>query len=208
MAKNDYEYGQNKANNRLYVERLKEKQSEDNKLQDSLIDRLKSIGISGAISGTILGAGGAALGGVRGLSRLAKAGLMGGAGSSALATGANLVGSAIEPSQDEEDSTINTRRGLYGGLLAGGLAGGALGALGATGKLKPLYFMSSKMPSNIFTDYIAKTAASSLSSPAKAVIGGAIGGGALGSAGGFVGADEGMQYDTIMNEARKRGLIQ
>ena len=212
MPKTDYEYGTQKKMNQIFIDRIKQNEREASKMEDDLLSRLGSIGISAGISGAILGTGGAALGGVRGLSKLAKAGLLGALGSAGLAGGANLAGSIIEP--NAEDFTANTRRGAYGGLLAGGLTGGAIGALAAAGKGRALLSTSigrkiaRAIPTdNIFSDYIRRVGARSIPKTAKMTAGGTVGGLVGAGTGAFVGSDEGMQYDVIMEEARRRGLL-
>lgn len=171
------------------------------------IDRAaKAAALSGAIGGGIFGASGAILGGVRKPTDLLKHALMGSIMTGAAAGGATKLGSELMGAPEPDDIGGYTERGTVGGLLGGGLLGGIGGAIIGSGKLKmPKGKWASKlsggMSDNIFGDAMKKFA--SQGGKVGAAKGAGLGGGmgALGSA--FVGSDEGMQLDFIMNKIQE-----
>lgn len=191
----EYEYGQEKAFANL-----------EKRANETMLERAAKIGGSAGISGGLLGLGAGLFGGARSLGALGRAALTGGVLSSGVATGANLVGSALVDGS-EEDPSANTRRGAIGGGLVGGTAGGAAGlalsrdgqAAGKIGKALPGIAKEGSLL-NRGLQFARRHPLGALA--------GAAGGALLGaSAGAFQGADEGMQYDAVMNELRRqRGM--
>jgi hypothetical protein len=169
-------------------------------------EHLRNLALSGALSGSILGAGGKAITGARKWGDIAKAGLAGGGISSLMTAGGGGLGMALmgTPDDSDPDPTAFTKRSALGGALVGGLSGAALmspavraavvraaKALGAEDKLADLTkSRDSQGVSNIILEKL------------KGVKGtkGIIAGGTIGAAvGGYQGGDEGMQADFTRN---------
>lgn len=158
--------------------------------------RFKERLLSGAVSGIVLGGAGSAVGGAKTLGQIAKAALQGGAIAGGVSAGAGHLGDKILGNPDPNDPQANTKHAALGGALALGLVGAGAGAGLANPTLKK--WLSSKLEEGVL-----KKGLTSIKNPGvgAAVLGG---GGAL--AGGYYGADEGMQADFASNlrEAEKR----
>jgi hypothetical protein len=169
-------------------------------------EHLKNLALSGAISGSILGAGGKAISGARKLSEIAKAGLVGGGISSLMTAGGGGLGMALmgTPDDSDPDPTAFTKRSALGGALVGGLSGAALmspsvraavvraaKALGAENKLASLTkSRDSERVSNVVLEKLKGAKGTK----------GLLAGGTIGAAiGGYQGGDEGMQADFTRN---------
>jgi hypothetical protein len=156
------------------------------------LSRAGQIGLSGGVTGAILGGAGSSFTAPN-IKSILKAAAIGAGTSAGIASGANLAGSAIM-SGDEEDENANMRRGAVGGGLLGGAAGTGLGAMATTGR----------MPNAAAGSLLQKTVEALRRRPYGALVG-ALGGALVGTAAGsYLGADEGMQYDTIERELGRR----
>jgi hypothetical protein len=180
-----FEYGQEKAQKR---------QSEK---ANEILRRSGALGLSGGLSGGIMGAAGALLATAspRQILRTMGLGALGGAG---IASGAGAVGSLVIP--DDDSGNVNTRRGGIGGGIVGGVAGAGLGGYAAT--QKGLAAARAYAPPASALGKLASNVARSKLGPLLGAGIGALGGAGVGA---FFGADEGMQYDAIKNEMARRG---
>lgn len=156
--------------------------------------RLRDLALSGGISGGVLGAAGTVIGGFKKPTDLLRSALIGALGGAGLAAGSGYVGGEILGEPGEEEEGAHTTRGVVGGAIGGGLAGAGLGALagipGVASKIK-----GALGAENFITRGIGKFLGSGGASTAKrAAMAGGLG---LGTAGAYVGADEGMQMDFI-----------
>lgn len=168
-------------------------------------ERLRDLALSGGLTGGLLGGATTVLGGFKKPSELAKAMLIGAGIGGGLSAGSGYVGGELlgEPAPDEQGG--HTLRGAIGGAVGGGLAGGALGsALGIPGIAK-------KAQSAIGSaNFITRPLSSYLGFGGKssAIRGALIGALGLGAAGGYTGADEGMQMDFIDAMRREKARRQ
>ena len=158
-------------------------------------ERLKTLLISGGVSGGILGGGGALLSGAKGFGKVGKAAAIGAGLSAALSGGSGLLGDALMPG-GSEDPQANTKKGALGGAVGGGLIGAGAGALlGLGGKGGLGRNLKAMLMNNLGRGVLAKNIGR-IATP----LGGAASIGALGaSVGGYQGADEGMQVDFVEN---------
>jgi hypothetical protein len=173
-------------------------------MTDEQRERLKTLLLSGGVSGALLGGGGSLLGGARSIGKVGKAAAIGALLSGGLSAGSGMLGEAVTPRGDPDDPQANTKRGAIGGGLAGGLVGAGAGALLA-GK--------SGLSRTVKAALMRQTGRGLLSKGIGKVatpLGGALGIGALGAAvGAYQGSDEGMQADFIENlrrDERRRRL--
>lgn len=174
-------------------------------MTDEQKKRLKELLISGGISGAVLGGGASALGGAKTLGAIGKSALHGAGIGAALGGGSDLAADVIKGEPDPNDPTAYSKRGAFGGALAGGLGGAALGALVSGGGAKGALSRDLKagLMKQLGRGVVAK-GVGKLSSRA-------VGAGALGSlgalVGGYQGGDEGMQmdfYHGLQDDKRKR----
>ena len=172
-----------------YQKLMKRRQEESN---SEILRRAGAVGASGAISGGLLGSVGSLLtsGNPKSILKALGVGALGGG---ALASGANVVGSMVHPGARDDDAAINTKRGGLGGAVVGGLAGSALGASGT-------------IPGAAAESVLGKFASKLKGSKYGGLAGGVLGALAGAGAGAFMGSDEGMQYDSIVNEMKRRGV--
>lgn len=207
MAKRDFEYGYQKA----MQAQMAEDAANQRKQVPSIWDRATNIGAASAVSGGLIG-GALSLLTRGGIGRLLRNAALGAAGAGGIAAGANVAGTPLVSGDEETDASINTRRGLVGGGLVGSAAGAGLGVAATNPRLHSAVTRSPIATRAIRAAGIAPEASSLLQrgialarrNPYGAVAGGILG--ALGGAGAgaFLGADEGMQYDVLMQEMRRR----
>ncbi|UOF77045.1 hypothetical protein [Caudoviricetes sp.] len=167
---------------------------------------------SAALSGGILGGAGSFIGGVKDPRRLLKSALTGAGLSGTFVPASYLAGNAMLGSEEAGEVNSAMKRAGLGGLALGGVAGGALGALGATGKLQKLlarspkaqqFVKNSELPTdNAIIDLIKKLQASKANPTLKALGGAGLGAGMVAPIAAFQGADEGQQLDTIRSQLR------
>lgn len=174
------------------------KQKKEATALHEILSRAGAVGLSGGLSGAILGGAGSLLSTAnpRAIARAIGLGAISGAG---IAGGASAVGSAVLPDASD-DPSINTRRGGVGGAVVGGIGGAGLGGYAAT--RKGLEFANRGITSESALGRLAQSLASRRFGPAIGAGIGAVGGAGVGA---FFGSDEGMQYDAIVNELRRRG---
>jgi hypothetical protein len=153
--------------------------------------RAAAVGLSGGISGALIGGAGSMLASAnpRNILRAIGLGALGGAG---IAGGANVAGSLAYPGEQTDDPSINTRRGGVGGGVMGAVGGAALGAAGSRFGASP-------------TSAVGKIMQGALARRFGPLLGAGLGAAGGAGVGAFVGSDEGMQYDAILNEIRRRG---
>lgn len=161
-------------------------------MTDEQKQRLKELLISGALSGAVLGGGGAALTGAKTLGAIGKSALSGAGLGAALGGGSNLAADAVLGEPNPNDPTAYSKRGAVGGALAGGLGGAALGAIAAGGSKGGFSRMArAALMNKLGRGAVAKGVGKLGSRSAGAGIVGGLG--AL--VGGYQGGDEGMQMD-------------
>jgi len=162
-------------------------------------ERLKTLLISGGVSGGVLGGAGSLLGGAKGFGPVGKAAALGALLSGGLSAGSGLLGDALMPG-GEGDPQANTKKGAIGGAVGGGLIGAGAGALlGIGGKGGVGRTLKAVLMSNLGRGVLAK-GLGKIATP----LGGAASIGALGGlVGGYQGSDEGMQVDFIENLKRQ-----
>lgn len=177
-------------------------------MTDEQRERLKTLLLSGGVSGAALGGGGALVGGAKGLGKVGKAAAIGALLSGGLAAGSGMLGEALTPRGDPDDPQANTKRGAIGGAAAGGVLGASAGALLSAGmgsKKSVGRYLKAALMNNLGRGVLAK-GVGKIATP----LGGALGVGALGATvGGYQGADEGMQVDFVDNirkEERRRKM--
>lgn len=181
--------------------------------QAEIEEAAKGAAISGGLSGMLYGGVGNILSGGRKLSHMLKAAGIGGLVTASAAGGATYLGSQILGAPEAEDPGAYATRGGLGGLLAGGLTGGALGALVGSGKLQKfakLPFASKLaqkakegMGENLVTSKLMEWAKEGGAPASKK--GAALLGAILGGTGMAIGSGEGMQVDYLRNQlARER----
>lgn len=158
-------------------------------------ERLKTLLISGGVSGGILGGAGSLLSGAKKFGSVGKAAAIGAGLSAALSGGSGMLGEALMPG-GENDPQANTKKGALGGAVGGGLMGAGAGALlGVGGKGGLGRNLKAMLMNNFGRGVLAKNVGK-IATP----LGGAASLGALGAAvGGYQGSDEGMQMDFIEN---------
>ncbi len=178
------------------------------------IKAAKRAALSGAVTGSLLGAGGALIGGKRRLADFIKAGLLGGGAGGALSGGSSLIGSSVLGAPDPSEEGAYARRGALGGAIGGGLVGATLGGLTGAGKMKlpagaPIVLKNiakkigdSSMLDNVLVDKLKAYALAPDKS--TAIKGALLGGGALGALAGVQGGDEGMGVDFINSEMDRK----
>jgi len=183
--RNPFEYGKEKASKR-------ERES-----LETVLRRSGALGLSGGLSGGVMGGAGALLATAspRAILRAMGIGALGGAG---VASGAGAVGSLAIP--DDDSGSVNTRRGGLGGAIVGGIAGAGAGGYAAT--QKGLEAARAYAPPTSALGKLASGVARSKLGPLLGAGLGAVGGAGVGA---FFGSDEGMQYDAIVNELKRRG---
>ena len=170
-------------------------------MDDEQRSRIKTLLLSGGISGALLGGAGSALGGARRFGPIGKAAALGAALSGGLSAGSGIVGEAILPKGDPNDAQANTKRGAIGGGVAGGVVGAGVGgllALGGKGGVGRT--LKAALMSQVGRGLIAK-GIGKVTTPG-------IGAASLGAMGAIIGAvqgsDEGMQVDVIENLQRQQ----
>lgn len=167
-------------------------------------ERLKTLLLSGAVSGGVLGGAGSLLGGAKSFGSVGKAAALGAGLSAALAGGSGYLGEKVMPNPDPNDPAAFTNRGAVGGALAGGLLGAGAGALlgGKTG-------VSRALRKGIIDQVGRGVVARGLSKLKSPVAGAGILGGAGALIAGYQGADEGMQADYLNNlrQAEKKRIL-
>lgn len=194
------EYGYDKMMRRIFQ-----------KEQESKLERAAKIGGASALSGGVIAGAGSLLA-ASNIKQMIRNILLGAGTFGGIASGANLVGTAVVPGDEETDASINTRRGLVGGGLLGSAAGAGLGVAAASPRLNQAVAKSPLARRAMVASGIVPEASSLLQrgiaaarrNPYGAVAGGILG--ALGGAGAgaFLGADEGMQYDVLIQEMRRQ----
>ncbi len=162
--------------------------------------------LSGGFTGSLLGGVTKLLEGAKGAGAIGKSALAGGALYGGLAGGANYLGNMLlgKPAEDDEGAPYTTR-GTVGGGVGGALAGGGIGALISSAKVRGLadkIGLAAKMPDNLIVD--AFKAAARPGGRAGLLRAALLGGGLGGLAGSYTGADEGMQVDVLQDELRDR----
>ena len=167
-------------------------------MTDEQRERLKTLLLSGGVSGALLGGGGSLLTGAKSLGKVGKAAALGAAISGGLSAGSGLLGDKLI-TPDPNDPQGNTKRGALGGLVAGGLGGAALGGL-IGGKSGISRTVKAALMNKLGRGFMAKEVGK-LASPlaGAATIGGL---GAL--VGGYQASDEGMQADMLENIKRQK----
>lgn len=162
-------------------------------------ERLKTLLLSGAVSGGVLGGAGSLLSGAKSFGSVGKAAALGAGLSSLLAGGSGYIGESVMPDPDPDDPSAFTNRGAVGGAIAGGALGGGLGGvLGSRNKYSAPIRKSlmNRFEGGLLSKGIGKVKGAGLGAAALGL------GGAL--IGGFQGADEGMQADFVNNMRQKQ----
>lgn len=171
--------------------------------ENDLIKRLKLAAMAGGLSGAGVAGIGGLLSGAKGASVL-KAALSGGAVGGVSAPAAIGAGELVMGSPDKSEKNPNSRRGLMGGALMGGLAGAGAGALMRNKAiLSKLGSLGKKAEGAIDSDnFLFNKMRELVNQKEKSKIAGGIGLGALSgaAAGGYLGADEGIGIDAVQNE--------
>lgn len=164
-------------------------------------------GLTGALSGAVLGGASKFLGGAKSIPEILKAAGLGGGIGAGMAGGSQLLGSALLGPAGDDEQNPAMKRGAVGGLVGGTLLGGTLAALASRGKLGGLgkvgATISEELPlDNMLTRKILDWAKNPSfgKTAAAAGIGAALGG--IPAA--YLGGDEGLTYDTIAEEMRKK----
>lgn len=157
-------------------------------------ERLRSMLLSGGLSGAVIGSGASALGGAKKLGQIAKAGSLAGLAGAGIAAGSGLIGETVMGAPDPDDSQGFTTRGGVGGAIGGGLAGAGLGALMGFRPVRAA--VMTNLGRGALAKGIGKIGSPGVGAAALGTIGAA--------AGGFQGADEGMQLDFLNNMDRER----
>lgn len=167
-------------------------------------ERLKTLLLSGAVSGGVLGGAGSLLSGAKSLGAVGKAAAIGAGLSSALAGTSGYLGEAVMPNPSPDDPAAFTNRGAVGGALAGGLLGAGAGALLGS-KSGVGRAIQKKIIDNVGRGVVAR----GITKLKKPLLGAGILGTAGAAIGGYQGADEGMQADYLNNlrQAEKRKLL-
>lgn len=170
---------------------------------DDSSERMLALGLSGGLTGALLGAAGRLGGKLTKFSDLIKPATIGAGVGGGLAVGSGYTGEKLLGEPDLEESNPYTKRGAVGGAALGGTLGAGIGAGIGSGALGGL--AKSILPAdNVITDRILAAARSGGLGKAGrlGLLGGAAGAAMLG----YQGADEGMQMDVIENERRRKLL--
>lgn len=167
-------------------------------------ERLKTLLLSGAVSGGLLGGVSSLLTGAKTAGAVGKAAAIGAGLSSALAGGSGYLGEAVMPNPSPDDPAAFTNRGAVGGALAGGLLGAGAGAL-----LGSKTGVGRAIQKKILEQVGSGIAAKGIKKFKNPLIGAGLLGTTGAAIGGYQGADEGMQADYLNNlrQAEKRKLL-
>lgn len=188
--------------------------------RQSLLKRMRTAALSGAVTGGVLGGGSALLGGAKTFGSFARPALKGAAIFGAGAPTGLLAGEALLGKPKHGEVNPYMHRGLAGGALLGALAGGGGAAYLASGKKLPFAKLGAfgdkaeeaigglYGADNIISNKIRQWAQNpSAGNIAKASL---LGGATAGVLGGHFAGEEGAGVDILNNEAEshhKKALL-